>query len=156
MDHARKEQLPGVLRLAAGAQLFGRPRRAGLRVPDPQFPSTPATFRHSSYSVPLPAASHRLAFPQPEFPQPGRPGARSSVEQLRWARCPGEGRLHLLEPTDVIAATTHGHAPAVCGHRIAAEGLTITIGPSWALCMACVVGAGCRDGQSRTAAGQLR
>lgn len=156
MDHARREQLPGVPRLAAGAQLFGRPRRAGLQVPDPQFPSTLATFRHSSYPMPFPAASHRPAVPQPECPQPRRPGARSNVDELRWARCPGEGRLHLLEPADVIAAATHGHAQAVCGHRIPAEGLTITIGPSRALCMACVVGAGCRDGQSRTAAGQLR
>ncbi|MGH3800637.1 MAG: hypothetical protein ACRDTD_10970 [Pseudonocardiaceae bacterium] len=49
----------------------------------------------------------------------------------------------MLQPADVIVATHQGHAPAVCGRRIPAEGLTITHGPSGALCMTCVIGATC-------------
>ncbi len=148
MDYATRDQIPGLPRFASHPQLFGQPRRAGLRVPEPQFPSKPAAHR-SSYSIPLPA-------PHPDCPDPRRPGERPTVEQLRWARCPDEGRLHLLEPADVAAATTQGHAQAVCGRRIPADGLTITSDLSGALCMSCVVGAAFQDGPPRSIPGQLR
>lgn len=58
-------------------------------------------------------------------PDPGDQGGRSSVEQLRWARCPDDGHLHLLQPAGVNLAAASGHAQALCGHRIPAQGLTI-------------------------------
>ncbi|MDQ1527542.1 MAG: hypothetical protein QOG18_2155, partial [Microbacteriaceae bacterium] len=75
----------------------------------------------------------------------GQPDPNLQIQELpcrqpRWARCTQEGRLpHLLQPAEVIAATTQGHAAAVRVRRIPAEGLTITSGPSGALCMACVL-----------------
>lgn len=67
--------------------------------------------------------------------------SRSSVEQLRWVRCPDDKHLHLLHPADEATIDAGDHAPAVCGQRISADGLTITRDPSGALCMTCVVGA---------------
>lgn len=65
-----------------------------------------------------------------------------SAEPLRWARCPEDGHLHLhlLGPTQVVVATTQGHARALCGIRLGAEGLTIT-NRSAALCLICLAGA---------------
>ncbi|MDQ2882246.1 MAG: hypothetical protein M3Y48_13795 [Actinomycetota bacterium] len=74
-------------------------------------------------------------------PDPSDQGGGSSVEQLRWARCPDGGHLHLLQPAGVNLAAASGHAQALCGHRIPAQGLTINGVPSGALCMACVMGA---------------
>jgi hypothetical protein len=135
VDYATRDQIPGVLSFAHNERLHGRPRQADLRVPEPQFPSKPA--RSSPVTLPV---------PPPDCPQPRRPSERSTVEQLRWARCSDEGRLHLLQPADVAVATTRGHTQAVCGRRISDEGLTITNGASGALCMACVVGATFQEG----------
>ena len=49
-------------------------------------------------------------------------------------------RLYLLAPDAVPLATTQGHAPALCGHPIPAQGLTITNGPSEELGTACPAG----------------
>lgn len=106
------------------------PQRATPRVPDPQFPKKIPAGRRSRHPVP---------------PAPGgQPDPNLQIQELpcrqpRWARCTQEGRLHLLQPAEVIAATTQGHAAAVRVRRIPAEGLTITSGPSGALCMACVL-----------------
>jgi len=99
----------------------------GLRVPDPQFPSKGAVVRQPA----RPAATDRT---DPEFQRP-------SVEQLRWARCPDDEQLHLVQPGAVALAATSGYALAFCGHQIVAEGLTIKSVASGALCMACVIAA---------------
>jgi hypothetical protein len=106
-------------------------RLRGLRVPDPQFPSKGAASPQPSSHVPFPAAAIRTDH---EVEQP-------SVEQLRWARCPNDGQLHLVQPADVTLAAARGYAPAFCGHQIGAEGLTINSVASGALCMACVMAA---------------
>ncbi len=69
--------------------LVGTPRRADLWVPDPQFPTTKAP-TDERWSGPGP-----LAPPAGEL-NPGCPAGESSVGLLRWARCPDDGRLHLL------------------------------------------------------------
>ena len=61
----------------------------------------------------------------------GRP-----VPPLRWARCPDDGRLHLVQPADV-AVTDTGHALALCGIRLGADGLTVS-GSAGALCSTCI------------------
>jgi hypothetical protein len=48
--------------------------------------------------------------------------------------------LHLLALAAVPLATTQGHAPALCGYPIPAQGLTITSGPLGKLCTACLAG----------------
>jgi hypothetical protein len=106
-------------------------RLRGLRVPDPQFPSKGAASLQPASHVPFPAAAIRT---DPEVEQP-------SAEQLRWARCPDDGQLHLVQPADVTLAAARGYAPAFCGHQIVAEGLTINSVASGALCMACVMAA---------------
>jgi hypothetical protein len=58
---------------------------------------------------------------------------------MHWARCPIDGRLHALEPTDTEQAVARGHAAAVCQHRLPAEGLVVQDVPSGALCMPCVM-----------------
>lgn len=96
----------------------------GLLIPDPQFPRK------------------RPADPRPRPPavtQPSPALERPSVDQLRWARCPDHGRLHLVQPADVTLAAARGHTRTVCGHRIVAEGLTISGVPLGALCMSCVI-----------------
>ncbi|MGH3899290.1 MAG: hypothetical protein ACRDTA_13825 [Pseudonocardiaceae bacterium] len=116
---------------AQDSQRSGLLQRMGLRVPDPQFPTKIPAGRRSSRPVPAPGGQ----------PDPNPQTGNSSVGPPRWARCPEQGRLHLLRSADVIAATNQGHARAVCGRPIPAEGLTITGGPSGALCMACALGA---------------
>lgn len=106
-------------------------RLRGLQVPDPQFPSKGAAGRQPASRVPSPAAAIQT---DPEDERP-------SVEQLRWARCPDDGQLHLVQPAAVTLAAARGYAPAFCGHQIAAEGLTINSVASGALCMACVIAA---------------
>jgi hypothetical protein len=106
---------------------------AALRIPEPQFPTKTPAGRRPSRPMPVRAP---VVQPDPSD-RAGRPG----VEQLRWARCPDDGRLHLLQPAGVDLAAASGHAQAVCGHRVPAQGLTINGVPSGALCMACVIGA---------------
>lgn len=96
--------------------------------------------RSNSCPAPLPAPGGQ--------PDPSPRPSGSSVEQLRWVRCLDDKHLHLLHPADVLVVAG-GHAPAVCGQRISAEGLTITRGPSGALCMTCVVGATSPDARPR-------
>ncbi len=104
-----------------------------LRVPDPRFPTKiPAGRRSSTSTVPPAPGGQPDTNPHTE---------NSSVGPLRWARCPEQGRLHLLHPDDVIAATNQGQARAICKRLIPAEGITITNGPSAALCMGCVLDA---------------
>ena len=91
-------------------------RLRGLQVPDPQFPSKGAAVRQPA-SVPFPAPAIRS---EPEVERP-------SVEQLRWARCPDDGQLHLVQPAAVTLAAASGYAQAFCGHQIVAEGLTIVV-----------------------------
>ncbi len=113
-------------------------RRAGLRVPDPLFATTIPAGRRSSCPAPLSPGGQ---------PDPNPSTGESDVRPLRWARCPDEGRLHLLAPAEVLRATGRGHARALCGRSVPARGLTITDDSSGALCMACVVGvpAGSKD-----------
>ena len=105
-------------------------RRVCLRVPDPLFATTIPAGRRFSCPVPLPPGGQ---------PDPRCSGAGSRVRQLlRWARCPDDGRLHLLPLAEVLCAAAGGHARALCGQRVPAESLTITSGLSWALCMTCI------------------
>lgn len=81
----------------------------GLRVPGPQFPimTTPARRRLSGAGPLVACGGGRLDW--------HRWAGESGVGPLRWARCLDEGRLHLLQPADVVTATTTGHAQALCG-----------------------------------------
>jgi hypothetical protein len=63
-------------------------------------------------------------------PDPHPQTGRLNVEQLRWTRCADDEHLYLPHAANVLRATASGHAPAVYGQRIPAEGLTITSGPS--------------------------
>ncbi|MGH4008136.1 MAG: hypothetical protein ACRDTH_08275 [Pseudonocardiaceae bacterium] len=71
---------------------------------------------------------------------PGFLAGGSGVRQLRWARCPDDGRLHLLVPVEVVVAATGGQAEALCGRALPAEGLTLASGSSGPVCTACVDG----------------
>ncbi len=104
--------------------------RALLSVSAPQFPR--AKF----------PAGRRSSMPESPGGQPDSSSAAagSSVAWLRWARGLDQRRLHLLVPAAVLLATVAGHALAVCGHPIPAEGLTLTSGGSRALCTACLAG----------------
>jgi hypothetical protein len=121
----------GHVRHAQHARAVATPRWAALRVPDPQFPLKTPAGRRSSTPVPPSAPGG-----QP-VPTPG-PGV-SGAGPLRWARRPDEGRLRLLAPADVAVAAAGGHARALCGRWLPAEGLTLT-GAAGALCLACVAG----------------
>ncbi|MGH3770703.1 MAG: hypothetical protein ACRDRW_04795 [Pseudonocardiaceae bacterium] len=104
-------------------------RRVCLRVPDPRFATKIS-------------AGRRLRCPV-SFPAPGgQPDPRGWVlgRLLRWARCPDDGRLHLLPFAEVPRVAAGDHVRALCGQRVPADGLVITRGLSWAPCMACVIG----------------
>lgn len=117
----------------------GTPRSTDLRVPDPRF-STRKLGNHSPSSI-APLADTAQP-PCPQVDQIERQAQRPGVEQLRWARCPDHGQLHLLHPADVTLARVRGYARALCGQQIIAEGLTINSIATGALCMGCVVAAG--------------
>jgi hypothetical protein len=107
-------------------------RCPGGQVPDPQFPHKTPVGRRSSAPVSLPAPGG-----QPE----SNPEARESgAGQLRWAGCLHDGRLHLLEPADVAAATTGSPAQALHGRTLPAGSLIIVGRSPGALCIACVDG----------------
>lgn len=134
MDQASPDwEIRGEPRLSAAAPPRRASHLAALRIPEPQFST-----RTQDGGRPGRPAPVRTPVAQPD---PGDQGGRSSVEQLRWARCPDDGHLHLLQPAGVNLAAASGHAQALCGHRIPAQGLTINGVPSGALCMACVMGA---------------
>lgn len=59
---------------------------------------------------------------------------------MHWARCPTDGRLHAIEPTDTEQAPARGYAEALCGHRLPTGGLAVQDVPSGALCLPCVIG----------------
>ncbi|MGH3836220.1 MAG: hypothetical protein ACRDSF_11025 [Pseudonocardiaceae bacterium] len=119
VDHALQE-----------CQAAGEPSL--LQMPDPQFPHKIPAGRRSSRPAPGPAPGGQ--------PDPSPRASRSSGGQLRWARCPDDGLLHLLHPADVVVAATGGHAEALCGRQLPAESLTLINGLDGALCMACVAG----------------
>ncbi len=104
-----------------------------LRVPGPRFSTKIPAGRRSSTPT-MPSTPGGLPDPNPHT-------GNSSAGPPRWVRCPEQGRLHLLHPADVIAATNQGQARTICGHRIPAEGLILTSGPSGTLCMACILSA---------------
>jgi hypothetical protein len=134
VDHApQNRQIPGESSFGAGPQLRGTPHVTDLRIPDPQFSRKTPAHRRSSCPAPLAAPGGQ--------PNPSQWYGASSVEQLRWARCPDDGRLHLLQPAHVSFAVAGRHAQTVCGQWMAAEGLTINSGPSGTLCMTCVIDA---------------
>jgi hypothetical protein len=101
-------------------------------VPDPQFSASTTPTRHRLRPIsgpgPLAVSGGTLDFHR-------RTG--SSVGPLRWARCPDDGCLHLLQLADV---TTADHARALWGRFLPVEGLTLTHGSSGALCMTCITG----------------
>lgn len=63
-----------------------------------------------------------------------------TLPSVQWARCPGDGRLHVLELTDLAAAVARGYNECLCGHRLPVEGLVIEDGPAGALCLPCMIG----------------
>ena len=63
-----------------------------------------------------------------------------SLPSPLWARCPDDGRLHVLESVDVASAALRGYSECLCGHRLPAEGLAIEDGPTGALCLPCMIG----------------
>jgi hypothetical protein len=102
--------------------------RAGLWVPEPRFPSTGPTAVGRRSSTREPAAG--------TVPDP----VRGSGPAMHWTRCPTDGRLHAIAPTDTAQAAACGYAEALCGHRLPAEDLAIQDLPSGALCLPCVIG----------------
>jgi len=108
------------------------PQRVCPRVLDPLFAT----------KIP---AGRRLSCPVPPLSPGGRPDTRclgwwSGVRQLlRWARCPEDGRRHLLQPAEIPRGAGE-HARALRGRRVPADGLTIISGLSWVLCVTCVCG----------------
>lgn len=59
--------------------------------------------------------------------------------QLRWARCPADGRLHAFQPAGTANAAGHDHVEAICGYRPATTDLALQDDSSGALCLGCVV-----------------
>lgn len=120
------------VRRTADADQNDRPsptmRQAGLPMPVPQFPTKTPAGRRSSDTAPIPAPGGQ--------PDPNHPDGGSKVGHLRWARCPDDGRLHLLQPAGTV--TTGDHAQALCGCALADEGLTLTHGSAGALCLTCL------------------
>ncbi len=127
--HQAEPRSQGSASVAAGARLRDPAHSLGLLVPDPLFPRKNPGGRRQGAPASRPVAESN---PQINQQQP-------SVDQLRWARCPDQGRLHLVQPADITLTAARGYAPAVCGHPIAAEGLTINGVPSGTLCMTCVI-----------------
>ncbi|MGH3838594.1 MAG: hypothetical protein ACRDSF_23305 [Pseudonocardiaceae bacterium] len=80
------------------------------------------------------------AVPDPQFPH--RCADPGSTGRPRWASCPTETMLHLVDPAQVVAATAQGHAVALCGLRLRAGALTLTDGGNGgrAVCSACLTG----------------
>jgi hypothetical protein len=79
---------PADARLSRYVALRGTSGRAGLQVPDPQFPNkTPAGHRSSCPVFPSAPGGQPDPTPRAEAP---------SVEQLRGARCPDDERVQLL------------------------------------------------------------
>lgn len=134
MNHAPQDrQILGEPSFVADMRLRGTPHLRGLQIPDPQFPTKIPPGRQSTYPARPSAPSGQ--------PAPRHQAGGSRVEQLRWARCPEDGCLHLLQSADVALVAARGHAQALCGYRIPVQGLTITSVRSGALCMACITGA---------------
>src|SRR6185312_2814492 len=84
---------PGELTVHHAPQSRGRAHIAAVQVPKPQFSHSASVPCQPSFAEPLPVPRD-----QPE-PSAVVPPARS--EQLRWARCPDDDRLHLVRPGDV-------------------------------------------------------
>jgi hypothetical protein len=80
-------------------------------------------------------------------PDPSPRAEGSSGGPLRWARCPDDGRRHLLQPAEVVVAATGGHAHALCGRFLPAEGLTLAHGSVAALCLTCLTATSPREEQ---------
>jgi hypothetical protein len=110
------------------AQLRDTRQPAGLWVPEPRFPTTRPTATSRPSNTLKPAAS--------TAPDP----VRGSGPAMHWMRCPTDGRLHAIAPTDTEQAVARGYAEALCGHRLSAEGLAVQDVPSGALCLPCVIG----------------
>ena len=110
------------------ARLRNTRQPTGLRVPEPRFPTTRPTAASRQSSTPKPAAG--------TAPDP----VRGSGPAMHWMRCPTEGLLHAIAPTDSEQAVARGYAEALCGHQLPAEDLTVHDVPSGALCLPCVIG----------------
>jgi hypothetical protein len=78
------------------AQLRNTHQPAGLQVPKPRFPTTRPT-----------TASHQSTTPQPAAGTAPDP-VRGSGPAMHWARCPTDGRLHAIAPTDSAQAVVRG------------------------------------------------
>jgi len=115
-------------------RLPGTPHPTDLPVPAPLFPNKTPAGRQLSSPAPHPAPGGQ--------PDPRPPAGESSDAPLRWARCPEEGRLHLLRPAEIVIAVTSGWAEALCGRALAAQGLALSHGVAGALCLACLAEAG--------------
>lgn len=109
----------------------GTPRPTSLRVPAPQFPTRASAPEQPSGPEPLAALAGGEANPGGVAGEPG-------AGPLRWARCPDDGRLHLLQPADVVVAATGLRAEALCGRLLPTEGLTLGHGWAGALCTGCL------------------
>lgn len=104
--------------------------REELAVPGPELPATAA---------PQTPADHRLSGLSPLAPPGGRPDSSTSDGGLRWARDPGDGRLHALAPRDVHLGESRGYAECLCRHKLAPD-VIFEPGPSSALCLPCMIG----------------
>lgn len=78
------------------AQLRDTRQSAGLWVPEPRFPTTGPTAVGRRSSTPSPAVG---GTPDP---------IRGCGPAMHWARCPAEGRVHAIEPTDTEQAAARG------------------------------------------------
>jgi len=110
------------------AQLRDTRQPAGLGVPEPRFPTTRSTAASRPSSTLKPVAG--------TAPDPVGGGGPA----MHWMRCPTDGLLHAIAPTDIEQAVVRGYAEALCSHQLPAEGLAIQDVPSGALCLPCVIG----------------
>jgi hypothetical protein len=110
---------------------------ATAQLPTPQFGNFPDSGRP-------PVEQPRTTFAPGGQPDPSPRAEGSSGRPLRWARCPHDGYRHLLWPAEVVGAPTTGHAHALCGHLLPAEGLNHSVG---ALCLTCLTATSPREEQ---------
>jgi hypothetical protein len=94
--------------LTRHTELSSTPRRTGLRVPDPVFPTKISAGRRSSCSDPLPGGQ----------PDPSPQAEESSVEQLRWVSCLDDERRHPVASADVAGGGHESNGPWPQGQSV--------------------------------------
>lgn len=87
--------------LTRHTELSSTPRRTGLRVPDPVFPTKISAGRRSGCSDPLPGGQ----------PDPSPQAGESTVGQLPWVDCVDDERRHLVHSAGVAGGGHESTGP---------------------------------------------